>query len=153
MCPSSRDRAAAGAEGPSPLRPADEGEHNSKMSLPADSTSTPAAPAGRRSLRAAWISVALIPVAFVAAFVLGEWLYSVQGYETGGDGTAPIEVVLLAGIPAVLIMIAPGVAAGWLGLRARRQGIPGGLIPAVIGILAAAFGLLTNALPLLLSAG
>lgn len=118
------------------------------------STPVPAAPfAARRSLHLAWASVALIPVAFIAAFVLGDWLFSLQGYDAGADRSAPLEVVLLAGIPAVLIMVAPGIAAVWLGLRARRLGIPSGIVPAVIGVAAAAFGLLANTLPWLLSVG
>lgn len=113
------------------------------------STPVPAAPyAGRRSLHLAWACVALIPVAFIAAFALGEWLFSLQGYENRA-GSAPLEVVLLAGLPAVLVMIAPGVAAAWLGLRARRLGVPSGVIPAIVGGAAAAVALLTNGLPLL----
>ena len=50
-----------------------------------------------------------------------------RGTCAGGHVTAPIGVVLLAGIPAVLVMIAPGVAA--------------------------AFGVLTTALPLLMGTG
>ncbi len=126
------------------------------MPTPTGSTSTPvpAAPfAGRRSLHLAWAFVALVPVAFIAAVVLGDWVFSLQGYDSGGAvQAAPLQVVLLAGIPAVLVMIAPGIAAGWLGFRARRLGIPSGIVPAIIGVAAAAFGVLTNTLPLLLSA-
>lgn len=118
------------------------------------STPVPAAPvAGRRSLHLAWGCVALIPVAFIAAFVLGPWLLSVQGYGSGAGRAAPIGAVLLAGIPAVLVLIAPGIAAAWLGFRARRLGVANGIVPAAIGVVAAASGLLANALPLLLSAG
>lgn len=131
-------------------------EHTVLMPTPTGSRSipVPAAPfAGRRSLHLAWASVAVIPVAFIAAFVLREWLRPPQGYGTGTGSTAPIEVVLLAGISAGLVMVAPGIAAAWLGFRARRLGIANGAVPAVIGIAAAAFGALTNTLPLLLNAG
>ena len=36
---------------------------------------------GRRLLQFAWISVALTPVAFVAAMVIGEGLLTLQGYD------------------------------------------------------------------------
>ena len=40
---------------------------------------------GKRLLRLAWISVALMPVAFVAAMLIGEGLISLQGYKSGAD--------------------------------------------------------------------
>jgi hypothetical protein len=54
---------------------------------------------GKRLLRFAWISVALIPVAFVAAMLIGEGLISLQGNESGADQFPPFGVTLLAAIP------------------------------------------------------
>lgn len=105
----------------------------------------------RRSLRIAWVSVAVLPLSFVAAIVVGDWLLGLQGYASGSEEPLPIGVVLLAGLPAVAVMIAPTVPAMWFGFRARRLGEPKGLIPAVIGAIAAAWGILTNILPLVLA--
>ena len=54
----------------------------------------------RRSLRLAWISVAILPLAFVGAMFLGDGLLTLQGYQSG-DSDIPAQVVLRAGIPAV----------------------------------------------------
>lgn len=105
---------------------------------------------GMRSLRIAWISVAVTPIAVVVAMVLGEGLLSLRGYESGGEVLPPIGAALLAGIPAVSVMIAPALSAVWFGFRARRQGLRGGTVPAVIGIVLAAYSLLANLLPRLL---
>ena len=104
---------------------------------------------GKRLLRFAWIAVALIPVAFLAALFIGEGLMS-QGFESGADEFPPLGVTLLAGIPAGLVMIAPAVAAVVLGFRARRHGAATGIIPAVIGIVVVAYGILANLLQRLL---
>lgn len=61
---------------------------------------------GRRALRVAWAAVAMIPVGFVVAMVLGDWLITVQGYESGTTDVLPLSVVALAGIPALLALIA-----------------------------------------------
>jgi len=66
----------------------------------------------RRELRPAWIFLAILPISFGAAMVLGDWLLSVQGYERG-DGEVPVSVVLSAGVPAMLVMVAPTLGAGW----------------------------------------
>lgn len=105
---------------------------------------------GKRLLRVAWISVALIPVAFVAAMLIGEGLISLQGYESGADQFPPLGVTLLAAIPAGLVMSTPAVAAVVFGFRARRHGASTGIIPAVIGILVVAYGILANSLPRIL---
>jgi hypothetical protein len=123
------------------------------MSTPDTHVGTPAhqSPAeGRRHLRFTWIFVALLPVTFVAAMFLGEFLLSLQGYESGSEVRPPLGVVLLAGVPAVLVLISPTIPATWFGFRARRLGVSGGTIPAVIGAVALVFGLATNFLPMLL---
>ncbi|ABK04830.1 hypothetical protein Arth_3455 [Arthrobacter sp. FB24] len=106
---------------------------------------------GLRPLRWAWIAVAAIPVAFVAGMLIGEGLLTLQGY-TGEDSVPPGVVALAAG-PALLLILAPELAAAVLGFRARGRGEARGLIPAVIGIVAAAFSIITNTLPLLFRLG
>jgi len=118
---------------------------------PLDESTPESAPAdrlGRRALRAAWISVAAMPVAFVLAMVLGDSLLSLQGYDSGSEQPAPLGVILLAGLPALLVLIAPTIPAILFGFRASRLGRPNGIVPAVIGIVVAAWSLLGNLLPL-----
>ena len=98
-----------------------------------------------RDLRNAWIAVALIPVVFAAAIVIGEVVIGALGYPAGGK-TPPAGLRAAVGIPATLLLVAPGVIAGICGLRARRAGEPRGLVPGVIGIAAAAILLLQSIL-------
>lgn len=91
----------------------------------------------RRDLRNAWIAIALIPVALVVAMVLGEAVIGALGYPAG-EKTPPLGLRAAVGIPASLLLIAPGVLAGIYGLRARRAGEARGLVPAVGGIVFAA---------------
>ncbi len=97
----------------------------------------------RRALRVAWISVVAMPVAFVAAMVLGEWLFTLQGYESG-TATAPIGAVLTAGLPALLLLVAPTIPAVWFGRRAVHLGLADGRVPVVIGYVVAAASLVLN---------
>ena len=105
----------------------------------------------RRLLRLAWIAVVAIPFAFVAGMFAGEGLLALQGYT--GEGAVPPGAVALAAGPAILLILAPALAAAVLGFRARSHGQSQGIIPAVIGIVAAAFTIITNMLPLLLRLG
>lgn len=91
----------------------------------------------RRDLRKAWIATALIPVALLAAMVLGQLAFEALGYPSGGK-TPPLGPRVAVGIPATLLLVAPGVVAGLYGLRARRAGEPWGLVPAIGGIVIAA---------------
>ena len=84
------------------------------------------------SLARAWISVALIPVAFVVAFAVSEGLYGLLGYKPE-EATEPLWVALVAGIPAVLLFLAPCVAAVLYGNRARTQGHRSGWVPLAVG--------------------
>lgn len=89
--------------------------------------------AARRHLRHAWVGVALVPVAFVAAMLVGEGVGSLLGYESGSTAWPSVEVFLLAGLPATLIGLAPALFALVNGRRAEREGEPQGLVPTVIG--------------------
>ncbi|MGZ5373710.1 MAG: hypothetical protein ACXWXF_10365 [Aeromicrobium sp.] len=118
------------------------------MPTKTDSPSSAASDEARRSLRVAWIWVAVIPVAFVAAMILGEGILTVQGYDSG-ETSLPTRPVLVAGIPAILVMIAPTIPAIRYGLRARRRGVGHGIIPAGIAVFYLAFAVLTNMLSFL----
>lgn len=79
-----------------------------------------------------WISVALIPVFFFAAFVLAYGIYSLFGY-TPDNMDAPFWVELIVAVVAVTLFLAPCVAAVVYGLRAARAHDRRGLVPVVIG--------------------
>jgi hypothetical protein len=69
-------------------------------------------------------------VSFVLAFVVGEGLITLQT----GDLRDPTFVeVLLAGVPALLVFVVPGVLAVVFGRRAVRLGRPDGSAPALVG--------------------
>ena len=90
----------------------------------------PSKPA-ERDLRKAWIAVALLPVAFVVAIFAGEGLLRLLDYESGES--VPVGPALLARIPALLMLIAPGVAAVFYGNRAHRAaGRPATMVAAWI---------------------
>jgi hypothetical protein len=89
------------------------------------------------AFRRAWWSLALYPVSFVAAFVIGEGLFSVFDDETGDPA---LWVILLAATPAMMVFVLPGVLAVTQGRKAIRLGRPDGRLPAIVGaIVGAAF--------------
>lgn len=90
----------------------------------------PHSDAANGAYRHAWWSVALYPVAFVAAFVIGEGLYSLF---TGHQGTAAWWEILLAALPAILVFVIPGVLAWTMGRKAARLGRSDGNVPAFVG--------------------
>jgi hypothetical protein len=93
-----------------------------------------ASPEALRDQRRAWWVLLLYPVSFVAAFLVGEGLASALGYEGGTSATPPWYVPLVAGVPALALFAAPGVAAVLYGRRAYRAGAPGAVAPMVVGI-------------------
>ena len=102
--------------------------------------------AGRRDRRRAWFSLLLLPVGFVAAFLVGEGLASALGYPSGAEETPPFWVILLAGVPALLVFVLPALLTIRLGRRAVRAGDPGGLAPAVVAATLAAGFVVLNLL-------
>ncbi|MFE9097932.1 hypothetical protein [Streptomyces sp. NPDC007264] len=96
--------------------------------------------AGHRDVRRAWLSLVLLPVSFVAAAFLGDWLLSLQGYH-GGDDSIPVSASLWAGGPSLLVLVIPPVATLFFGLRARRKGAARSGTGAVVVGGAAATGL------------
>jgi hypothetical protein len=89
------------------------------------------------NLTRSWIAVALIPVAFVPAFAVGEAPYALLGHKPE-DATEPVWVALVAGAPAVALFLVPCAAAVWYANKARAEGHHAGLIPlgtgAVLGL-------------------
>lgn len=103
---------------------------------------------GDRDLRKAWVAVALLPVAFVLAMLVGEGLISALGYDSG-EGSVPVGPTLLAGAPALLILIAPQAAAVYHGHRAHRAGRRAAIVPAWIGVAAVVLAVAVNLLAFL----
>lgn len=95
----------------------------------------PSKPATRDLCRA-WVALALLPVAFVVAMVVGEGLITMLGHESGAEDPVPVGPALLASIPALLILIAPGIAAVFYSRRAYRAEGRDANVPAWIGGLA-----------------
>ena len=108
------------------------------------------APEDRRTLRLAWISVGLIPVAVIAAMFIGEGLLSLRGFESGAQEFPPLGATLGAAIPAGRVMIAPAVSAVVFSFRARKRGAGTGIAAAVIGIVVITYVILANTLARLL---
>jgi hypothetical protein len=90
-----------------------------------------------RDTRRSWISLALFPLAFVAAFVVGEGLASLLGYPVGEPPDAPWWVVVVAGLPALAIFSLPALLALHFGRRALRQGDQRARAPMTIGVVVA----------------
>jgi hypothetical protein len=90
-----------------------------------------------RDLRHAWLSLLLYPLSFVAAFAIGEGLAALMGYPSGGSESPPWFVPLLAGVPALLVFVLPGLLSLKFGRRAARAGAESAMLPAVIGLLVA----------------
>jgi hypothetical protein len=90
----------------------------------------PHSDSANRAYRRAWWSLALYPLTFVAAFVIGEGLYSLL---TGNQGNAAWWQILVAVIPALLVFVIPGVLAWTQGRKAVRLGRRDGNGPAFVG--------------------
>jgi hypothetical protein len=101
---------------------------------PVPPTPRPDRQRARRLVRLAWGCLALLPVSFVAAMVLGDWLLTVQGRQPGSEDVVPVGIAARAGLPALAVLVAPAVLAIVLGRRARRYGASGGLLPAQVGL-------------------
>jgi hypothetical protein len=120
------------------------------VTVPMRSSRRPARP-GEGDLRAAWAGVALLPVAFVLAMLTGDALLSAQGYDSGGSGAVPLRAALLAGVPALLILVAPALLAVAYGYRGYRAGREAARVPAWIGAAVGLVALATNALQVIAS--
>ncbi|MGD8199842.1 hypothetical protein ACQE98_04180 [Ornithinimicrobium sp. W1679] len=100
-------------------------------------TTTPTRrPAGEdrvhHDVRNAWLSMLLLPVAFVLAFVVGEGLASLLGHPVGGSVEPPPWAVLVSSVPALLVFFLPAVVSAWFARRAARHGDRRGWVPAGI---------------------
>ena len=98
---------------------------------------TPARGPADIAYRRAWWSLALYPVALVAAFAIGEGLITLL---TDDVGDPTFWQVLVAGIPALIVFVVPGILAVTQGRKAMRLGRTDGKAPAILGaVIAIAF--------------
>ncbi|MGN6129077.1 MAG: hypothetical protein ACTHOK_01915 [Nocardioidaceae bacterium] len=93
-------------------------------------------------LRNAWIALALFPVAYLVAALVGGAILAGLGYAE--QEPVPLGTALAVGLPLVVLLALPAAIGCWLGLRARRAGDDRGNAPAVLGGALVAFTLLTT---------
>lgn len=116
------------------------------------STTTTHHRARRRSrpdVRNAWLSMLLLPVAFLAGFAGGEGLMSLLGHA--GDGRVPAATAALVAIPIVIVVAVPAAVSSWFAVRAARRGDTRGWLPAGILVLVAVIFAAQNLLAYLYS--
>lgn len=103
---------------------------------------------GHHDVRNAWLSMLLLPVVFLGAFLVGEGLIGLLGYPVGGE-RPPMWAGVLATVPALVVFALPAVLASWFAARAsRRRRDRRGWVPAGILIaLAVGFAVL-NTVPM-----
>jgi hypothetical protein len=105
---------------------------------------SPVPGASRRDLRRAWIWVVLAPIGLAVAMLLGEGAVDALGYPAGGDRVAPAWIAGMVSTAVILVGILPGAAAALYGMRARREGLRRGLVPAAIGTLVVLYWIFTR---------
>jgi hypothetical protein len=80
--------------------------------------------------RRAWWLLALYPVSFVAAFVIGEGILSAI---TANNSDPAFWQVLVAGTPALIVFVIPGILSVRQGRKAMGLGRQDGRVPAIVG--------------------
>jgi len=116
---------------------------------PAADPNDVASPRARRLLRAAWWSFVLLPVSFVGATMLGNTILTAMGHDVDSETNPTWEQAIVAGIPAVIVMVIPALMAIWFGRRAIRAGHPRGHEPSIAGLVVGAALVAMNVLALL----
>lgn len=85
-----------------------------------------------REVRRAWWSLALVPIAFVAAFVVGEGIPAWLGHDAA-IARPPFGVIALAFFAALAVLALPLLVTGVLSRRAAAANAPGAWTPLVVG--------------------
>ena len=100
--------------------------------------------------RKAWWSLALLPVGFVAAFVVGEGLLALYGQEPHADQMPPWWAVMGAGVPALVVFAVPMLVTLHFGRRAVAAGDDRARVPMTIAVVITVVFMLQNAVAFLL---
>lgn len=99
---------------------------------------TPVPHPGRSPVRRAWWSLALFPVSFVAAMVVGEGTPALLGYDNPSLDTTPWWVIGLAFALAVVVFVLPLLPVLHFGRQALAQGDPSGRNPIAVALVVTA---------------
>jgi hypothetical protein len=99
------------------------------------------------NLTRSWIAVALIPVGFVPAFVVGEGLYALLGHQPE-VAPEPLSVAPVAAVPAIGLFLIPRASAVWYGNKAPVEGYRAALLPMVVGVVLGLWMLVMNTVSL-----
>lgn len=84
-----------------------------------------------REVRRAWCSLALVPIAFVAAFVVGEGIPAWLGHDAA-IARPPFGVIALAFFAALAVLALPLLVTGLFSRRAAAANSPGSWMPLVV---------------------
>ncbi|PKQ14723.1 MAG: hypothetical protein CVT68_10385 [Actinobacteria bacterium HGW-Actinobacteria-8] len=84
-----------------------------------------------REVRRAWWSLILVPVGFVAAFVVGEGIPAWMGHDSA-IATPPLWVMALAFVAALVVFALPLLVTLVLSRRAATANEPGAWTPLIV---------------------
>ena len=102
------------------------------------------APRTRSDRIRAWWSLALLPPAFVVAFIVGEGLITLYGYEIDAAESPPRWAILGAGVPALLVFAVPAMVTTHFARRGLAAGDQGARAPMLVAIGITAIFVLQN---------
>ena len=95
-----------------------------------------------REVRRAWWSLILLPVGFVAAFVVGEGIPAWMGHDSA-IARPPLWVMALAFIAALIVIALPLLVTRVFSRRAAAANEPGAWLPLMVsGSIVGAFALI-----------
>lgn len=112
-------------------------------------TTTPTRARHPHDLRNAWIALALYPVAYVVAVLVGGGILAALGYAE--QQPVPRGTALAVGLPLIALLVLPAAVGSRLGWRAREAGDPRGIWPALLGGALVLWTVVTTVVGLLLS--
>lgn len=97
-------------------------------------------PRSSHSVRYAWVSLALIPVALVVADGVLHGILSLLGIDQGAEAeeTPTLLQALVAGVPYVGVMLIPAAGGFMFGTRAVREGDRHGRLPRALALVVGA---------------
>jgi hypothetical protein len=102
-----------------------------------------------RDVRWAWGFVVLIVAGGILAQFLGYGIAVLLGYDIPEESTPSLAAALVISIPALVVALAPALAALLYGIRAGRGGRYSGYVAAGIGALATVYWVVGTAISLI----